>query len=145
MRSEKAGIDDKELVNRARAVLNPRRLSQWVDAGGVGSALVTDKGNVYTGVCIGAQSGVGFCAEHSAIAAMITAGENRIVTIVAVNWDGKVLPPCGRCREFIYQVNDDNGETRVILEDKVAKLRDLLPDHWSAIVAAERASNQAKD
>lgn len=73
---------------------------------------------------------MGFCAEHAAIASMITAGESRIETIVAVNWDGRVLPPCGRCREFIYQVNDENVDTRVILESRVTTLNELLPESW---------------
>ncbi len=39
-------IDDKELIQKAKDVINPRRLSPTVEVGGVGSALVTDKGNV---------------------------------------------------------------------------------------------------
>ncbi|MCU9602113.1 hypothetical protein OEV75_13000 [Caldibacillus kokeshiiformis] len=47
---------------------------------------------------------IGFCAEHSAITAMVTAGERKIAKIVAVYEDGSILPPCGRCREFISQI-----------------------------------------
>jgi len=50
----------------------------------VGCALITDKDNVYLGVCIDTGSGTGFCAEHSAIAAMVTAGEFKIKKLVAV-------------------------------------------------------------
>ena len=127
-------IDD-DLISKARSVLNPRRLSQHVEVGGVGCALVTAKGNVYVGVCIDTACGMGFCAEHAAVASMITAGENKIITIVGVNSDGKIIPPCGRCREFIYQINDDNGETRVILRNKVATLSLLLPEHWMSKVS----------
>jgi cytidine deaminase len=128
-------IDDETLISKARAVLNPRCLSQYVEVGGVGSALATDKGSVYVGVCIDTACSMGFCAEHAAVASMVTAGESRIVTIVGVNWDGKVIPPCGRCRELIYQINDDNGEARVILQDKVVTLRQLLPEHWMSEVS----------
>ena len=121
---------DQALIAAARSVLNPRRLSPTVEVAGVGAALRTASGAIYLGVCIDAASGIGFCAEHSAIAAMITAGEQRIVTIVAVDWDGTVLPPCGRCREFIAQVDPGNADTRVILARGVRALRDLLPDHW---------------
>ena len=77
---------------------------------------------------------MGFCAEHSAIAAMVTAGESRIERIVAVckdeNGVAQIMAPCGRCREFIRQIDDDNLETEVILgREKVAKLKDLLPYH----------------
>ena len=121
---------DVDLIAAARSVLNPRRLSPTVEAAGVGAALRTASGAIYLGVCIDAASGIGFCAEHAAIAAMITAGEQRIDTIVAVDWDGSVLPPCGRCREFVAQVDTANAGTRVILPHGVRVLRDLLPDHW---------------
>ena len=87
-----------ELYQQAKGVLHPRRLSEVAEAGGVGAALLTDSGRVYTGVCIDTASSMGFCAEHAAAAAMVTAGENRVVRMVAVNWDGEILPPCGRCR-----------------------------------------------
>ena len=53
-------------------------------------------------MCIDTGSGTGFCAEHAAVAAMVTAGEYLIDTIVAVWRDEEgrlfVLPPCGRYR-----------------------------------------------
>jgi cytidine deaminase len=61
---------------------------------------------------------------------MITAGESRIMDIVAVGEDGAILQPCGRCRELVVQVDDGNAETRVILPHSVKPMRDLLPDHW---------------
>ncbi|ENY8807427.1 hypothetical protein ACF13H_002629 [Clostridioides difficile] len=42
----------KELYNNARGKLNPRTISPFIDAGGVAAAILTDSGNVYTGVCI---------------------------------------------------------------------------------------------
>ena len=121
---------DQTLIAAARAVVNPRRLSGTVEVGGVGAALRTASGAIYTGVCIDAASGIGFCAEHGAVAAMITAGESRIMAIVAVDWDGSILPPCGRCRELVVQVDDGNAETRVILPGGAKPMRALLPDHW---------------
>lgn len=131
-------IRDQELIERAKAVLNPRRLSPLADAGGVSSALVTEQGNVYVGVCIDTSSSMGFCAEHCAIGAMVTHGESKIVTIVALNWDGRILAPCGRCREFIYQMDPGNKKTRVLLSGgRVATLTELLPEHWADEVADE--------
>ena len=123
-------MDDAALIAAARAVLNPRRLSPTVEVAGVGAALITGSGAVYRGVCIDAACGIGFCAEHGAIAAMITAGESRISAIVAVDWDGSVLQPCGRCRELIVQVDAATTETRVILASGAKPLHALLPDHW---------------
>ena len=99
-------------------------------------ALLSSSGNLYLGVCIDVSSGIGFCAEHSAIAAMITAGESSISKIVAVSGEGTVLPPCGRCRELMYQINATNLEsTSVILsENKIVKLQELLPYPYNIAV-----------
>lgn len=128
-------ITNEELIDRAVSVLNPKMVGDRL-FGDVGSALITDDGNLYHGVCIDTGSGTGFCAEHSAIAAMVTAGEYKIRKIVAVwkddNGTTYVLPPCGRCREFIRQVNEDNLNTDVVLgKDEVSKLKELLPrNEW---------------
>ncbi len=120
-------------IRKAESLVNPKQVGDYM-IGDVGCALLTDKGNLYSGVCIDAASGVGFCAEHSAIAAMITAGEYNIKTIVAV-WrnetDVYVLAPCGRCRELMRQINPDNVfNTDVILDtDTVVKLVDIFPYH----------------
>jgi cytidine deaminase len=124
-------MTNDELVESAARVLNPHRVDDRL-FGNVGSTLLTDAGSVFSGVCIDTGSGTGFCAEHAAIAAMVTAREYRIARIVAV-WrddDGAlyVLPPCGRCREFIRQVDPGNIETEVVLDRGTSSpLRDLLP------------------
>lgn len=106
-------------------------LTEFVYYGHVGCALLTDKGNVYTGVSINAKCGIGFCAEHAAIADMIKAGESRIVKLVSASAD-EVLVPCGRCREFIRQVNYDNLKTKILINDNEVKTIDeLLPYTWS--------------
>lgn len=123
-----------ELYQEAKSVLNPRRLSQEAEAGGVGAALLTESHKVYTGVCIDTSSSMGFCAEHAAAAAMVTAGENRVLKMIAVNWDGKILPPCGRCREFISQLHPDNPDAEVMVaKGKVVTLRELLPFDWRSV------------
>lgn len=121
---------DAALIAAARAVLAPRRLSPVVEVAGVGAALRTATGRIFRGVCIDAASGIGFCAEHAAVAAMITEGESRIEAIVAVDWDGTVLQPCGRCRELVVQIDPGNAQTRVILPSGARPMADLLPDHW---------------
>ena len=118
------------LCEKARAVLNPRRLSESAEAGGVGAALLADDGQIYTGVCIDTGSSMGFCAEHAAAGAMVTAGANRVLRMVAVLWDGSIIPPCGRCREFISQLHPDNLDAEVMVTgDRVVTLRELLPYH----------------
>lgn len=123
---------NQELIEKAMTVLRPRVLSHANNAGEVACALLSLSGNLYLGVSIDVSSGIGFCVEHSAIAAMITAGESRISKIVAVWEDRVVLPPCGRCRELIYQIDPANMiSTDVIIgEDQTVKLQELLPHPW---------------
>jgi cytidine deaminase len=119
------------MYKKAKAVLNPRRLSETVEVGGVSAAIFTDTGNIYVGVCIDTACSMGFCAEHSAAAAMITSGEHKIKKIIAIDWGGSILPPCGRCREFLLQLHIDNGNADVMVKmDTIVKLKELLPYHW---------------
>ncbi len=105
--------------------------SHHFSAGDVGAALLTDKGSIYTGICIDVACGIGFCAEHSAIAEMLKHRETHIVAVVAVG-DEAVMPPCGRCREFMMQIDERNADADVIVSaDRVVKLRELLPFYWN--------------
>ena len=128
-----------ELIEKAKTVLKPRELWLGNSAGDVACALLSSNGNLYLGVCIDISSGIGFCAEHSAIAAMITAGESRIEKIVAVWGENTVLPPCGRCRELMHQIDEKNlDSTDVILgENTIIKLRDLLPHPFNEVWSRE--------
>lgn len=130
-----------ELYQRAKSVIHPRRLSDDADAGGVGAALLTESGAVYVGVCIDTACSMGFCAEHAAAAAMVTAGENRVVKMVAVNWNGGILPPCGRCREFISQLHPENFKAEVLVgAEQVVTLCELLPHDWRVAAATTENS-----
>jgi cytidine deaminase len=66
---------------------------------------------------------------------MITDGEYRIEKIVAVWTDEKtntlyVVPPCGICREFMRQIDQQNLETEVVLgANNPKRLKELLPFH----------------
>lgn len=125
--------NNEKLIADAVSVLNPHPVGRRL-IGHVGCAMVTAKGDHFSGVCIDTGPGTGFCAEAAAIAAMVTAGQYEIAKIVAV-WrdeDGAVyvLPPCGRCREFIRQIDAANLKTEIVIgADATVALQDLLPRH----------------
>lgn len=125
-------MDFEKLYELALEKAVYREFGKQTTAGYVGAALLSDSGKVYTGVNIDAPCSVGFCAEHSAIAAMITAGESRVVKMVAVSCKGDIWPPCGRCREFLCQINDENEKCEVLLPDKtITTISALLPHRWN--------------
>jgi len=124
-------ITNDELIRKAGGIAKVHKVSKDVAIGDVGCALVSGNNNVYVGVSIEACCGIGFCAEHSAIAAMASTGEYRVRKIVAVSSKGVILPPCGRCRELIYQINGKNPDAEVIIgKNKAVKLKELLPEPW---------------
>jgi cytidine deaminase len=127
-------ISNAELIALALEVVNPKQISGYT-VGDVGTALVTEAGNIYRGVCIDTGSGLGFCAERAAIAQMITNKEYKIKKIVAV-WNNNpakdlhVLPPCGACRQYMLTLSEDALDIEVVLgHDKSVRLADLLPYH----------------
>lgn len=119
-----------ELIEAAEGVRRVVRLRKDFTAGAVGAALRTAAGKIHTGICLDVACGVGFCAEHSAIAEMLKHGETQIDSIVAVYSDG-ILPPCGRCRELMAQISEANTRTAVVLDpDRTVPLKELLPHYW---------------
>ena len=129
-------ISAETLVEEARNVLGEYTLSHPdFSAASVGAALLTTKGNLYTGVNIDVACGIGFCAEHSAIAEMLKNRETQIKMIVAINEEG-IIPPCGRCRELMFQINNENIYTKVYLStEKYMTLDELLPIRWKPSIS----------
>lgn len=124
--------DWEALYNAAKAVVNPKQISAQMCSGGVGAAVLTGKGNVYTGVCIDTDCSLGMCAERNAISTMITNGEFAIQMVVAVDKNGQVLPPCGACWEFMMQLHNAN-EIQVLVDNAgtVVPLPALMPHSYS--------------
>ncbi len=131
--------EDKLLIDKAKEKILKSNKIKLYDTADVGSALITQKGNIYSGVSIGHFCGIGSCAEYQAIGNMISNGEKDIKTIVAVWYEQKkkkfqgVIPPCGKCREMIKQTSKKNWNTNVIITNsKKIKLKELLPRSWGS-------------
>ena len=129
-RNKKPQIDDY-LTKIAFETVGEFQLStQWLTAGTVACALRCETEKIYTGICIDLACGLGFCAEHSAVASMLKDRETRVLEIVAVTQDN-IIPPCGRCREMLLQINTENKNTLVTVQNNIAvTLCELMPFHW---------------
>lgn len=123
--------EDLELISLAKKMVNCKKVVRGGIIKEVGSALITKKGNIFTGANMHLPCDLGFCAEVSAISNMISnSEETEIKTIVA--FKDKVRPPCGRCRELMHLINEKNLEnTFVIISNREkVKLKELLPHNW---------------
>lgn len=121
------------LYSEAKRVQDSRKISPFIEAGGVSAAILTKKGNIYVGVCIDTASSLGMCAERNAIANMITNGEHQIDKVVAIMPNGKVGPPCGACREYMMQLDKESGDIEFLLDfesRETITLKELVPNWW---------------
>lgn len=123
-----------ELYDAAIKVINPREVSRMIEAGGVAAAIESASGKIYVGVCVDTACTLGVCAERNAIFNMITNGENAIRRVIAIDRDGKAIPPCGACREFMTQLMPDDYRSIEIIMDyennRIVTLGDLTPEWW---------------
>ena len=123
-----------ELYEAAKWVQNERKISDYIDAGGVAAAILSSSGKIYTGVCIDTCSTLGICAERNAIFNVITNGEHIIEKVIAIMPDGKTRTPCGACRELMVQLMPDDYQNIEIMMDyetgKVVTLGTLTPEWW---------------
>ncbi len=101
----------------------------------VGAALLTKKGNVYTGCNIECASYGGTnCAERTAIFKAISEGERDIEAIAVISDLDEYIYPCGICRQVIKEFGD---EIKIIAakseyDFKVHTIDDLLPNSFSS-------------
>ena len=107
-------MDMQSLIARASNARIPISFRDG-ESGLVGCALETSDGEIFTGVNIDVPCSMGFCAEHA-------------------YKDGRVIPPCGRCRELLSQIDHGNLEAEVaVTNDSAMTLRELLPMRWDAM------------
>ena len=122
--------DDLVLIDKAKSLAGARKVGGGI-VKEVGCALITKKGNIFTGASMDLACGIGFCAEHSAVSDMIShSNETEIKTVVAHSGK-RIMYPCGRCRELMQLINIKNRNTQVIIPGhKKIKLGSLLPGNW---------------
>jgi cytidine deaminase len=122
------------MYEAAKAVLRPRRVSDFVDCGGVAAAICSASGNIYTGVCVDTCCTLGICAERNAIFHMLTEGEQEISKVLCLMGNGKTGAPCGACRELMVQLMAGGYREIEIMMDyetgQIVKLGELTPEWW---------------
>lgn len=124
----------KKMIDAAQSVQHQRRISDYVEAGGVSAAILSQSGKIYTGVCVDTCSTLGICAERNAIFNMLTQGEDRISKVIAIMPNGSTGAPCGACRELMVQLMPNTYRNIEIMLDynneKIVTLGELTPEWW---------------
>lgn len=120
----------EEMLKAATSVQRERKISNYIDAGGVSAAVLSSSGKIYKGVCIDTFCTLGICAERNAIFNMITNGEDKISKVLCIMGNGKNGAPCGACRKLIPE-DYQNIEIMIDYESgKVMTLGELTPKWW---------------
>ncbi|MBD3886713.1 cytidine deaminase [Phormidium tenue FACHB-886] len=116
-------LEDKELIENARSIIIKRFKEDYHH---VGAALRTKSGKIFSAVHLEAYVGrVAVCAEVIAIGMAAAAGDTELETIVAVDRKGRVVPPCGMCRELICDYAPDCKV--IVTEAEIVTISELLP------------------
>ena len=101
----------------------------------VGAALLTAEGEIFTGCNVeNASYGLTICAERSAIFSAVqgtAAPKLAIRAIAVVNGDELPCPPCGACRQVIFEF----GENAIVIFKggqgyQEMSIQDLLPESF---------------
>ena len=128
-------MTDEELLDAAKTV-REMAYCPYSDFR-VGAAILDENGNVHVGCNVeNAAYPQGSCAEAGAIAAMVAAGGQRIVTIAVAGGGAnntRACTPCGGCRQRIHEFADK--DTRIIVKDDDSEwhsftMDELLPSSF---------------
>jgi len=101
----------------------------------VGAALRATSGRVYTGCNVeNATYGLTICAERVAIFKAISEGERGFDAIAVVTDSERLTPPCGACRQIIWEFC---GDVEVILanlagQKEIRRMAVLLPEPFDS-------------
>ena len=99
----------------------------------VGAALLSGDGRIFAGCNVeNASYGLALCAERSAVAQLIAAGQRSIAALVVVTAGPEPGPPCGLCRQTLSEFATDLPIGLAVAGDEaprvIKNLRELFPD-----------------
>lgn len=100
----------------------------------VGAAVETSDGRIYSGCNIeNASYGLTVCAERVAIWKALSEGIRTFRSIVVVTEASHITPPCGACRQIIWEFCGDIPVTSSNRsESRTWRMSELLPDAFGA-------------
>lgn len=101
----------------------------------VGAALVAEDGTVVSGCNVESASyGLTICAERVALVKGVSEGHTRFRCVAVVADTDDLTPPCGACRQLLWEFAPDAEVVLANLSGKTARhtMRELLPHGFDA-------------
>ena len=126
-------VSEEELIAAARQARE--RAVATYSGFRVGAALASDDGRLFTGANIeNASYGLTMCAERVAMFKALSEGARRFTTIVVAADTADPTPPCGPCRQILWEFAGDIPVVLVTLDRIAARfsLAALLPHPFDA-------------
>ncbi|MEJ6952024.1 cytidine deaminase [Natronospora cellulosivora (SeqCode)] len=124
-------MDDKEIIKLIKEAKKARANAYSpYSKFPVGAALLTKEGKIFSGVNIeNASYGLSNCAERTAIFKALSEGYKDFTAIAVIADTERPVPPCGSCRQVIYEFAEN---LTIIMSNlnyqyKKMSIRDLLP------------------
>jgi cytidine deaminase len=108
---------------------------------GVGAALETDDGQIVTGCNVeNATYGLTVCSERVAVFKAISEGHRKFVRVAVVADTEAPTPPCGACRQILWEFGGDLEVILANLERQTAlfRLAELLPHPFDGRLLGDR-------
>jgi cytidine deaminase len=107
----------------------------------VGAALEAADGTIITGCNVESASyGLTICAERVAVVKAVSEGHTRFQCIAVVADTAALTPPCGACRQLLWEFAPDAAVLLANLagETETHTVRDLLPHGFDARLLAAK-------
>lgn len=129
----------ERMYKKAKTQYHPEDVSPFIYAHHVVCAIEAENGEIYVGFCIESCSGVmNLCAERVAALNMyVNSGQTKIKRLLVFRdtapCGGGSGMPCGACREFLCQLNEDNENIEIMADyekRETVTLKELMPAWW---------------
>jgi cytidine deaminase len=114
----------------------------------VGAAVKTAEGKVYTGCNVESASyGLTVCAERVALWKALSEGERQFVELAIVADTESLTPPCGTCRQIIWEFAKNATLVLANLDDEtqIVSIKELLPRAFDARFLSRAAKGSATE
>jgi cytidine deaminase len=101
----------------------------------VGAALEDETGRIFTGCNVeNATYGLSVCAERVAVLKAVSEGARKFVAVAVAADTDDLTPPCGACRQILWEFCGDVEVTLVNLKGKTEtfRMKDLFPRPFDA-------------